>query len=113
MVLDPNDVPRGTLWSSAGGGLIGISELIYLPLITNNYLYAPDLVVRDIVTGSDGLKVVIENQGNAPVTNEFWVDAYVNPYRAPTAVNQIWNYLTDQGLVWGYQVHCRCHQAQS
>ena len=75
--------------------------MIYLPLITNNYLYAPDLVVRDIVTGSDGLKVVIENQANAPVTNEFWVDAYVNPHPAPTAVNQIWNYLTDQGLVWG------------
>jgi len=50
---------------------------------------------------SDAVQVVIENQGNAPVTDEFWVDVYINPDPAPTAVNQIWPNLADEGLVWG------------
>ena len=41
------------------------------------------------------------NQGDAYVTDEFWVDVYINPDPAPTAVNQIWEDLADEGLVWG------------
>jgi hypothetical protein len=33
--------------------------------------------------------------------NEFWVDVYLNPNPAPTHVNQTWNQLGSQGLVWG------------
>ena len=31
----------------------------------------------------------------------FWVDLYIDPAMAPTAVNQIWPDLSDEGLVWG------------
>lgn len=33
--------------------------------------------------------------------NEFWVDAYINPQTALTAVNQTWNTVGAQGLTWG------------
>ncbi len=47
------------------------------------------------------MQVVIVNQGNAPVTGEFWVDVYIDPRPVPTAVNQIWPDYASQGLVWG------------
>ena len=85
--------------------VITVSEVVttytYLPLVVNNYVVAPDLVVQSIMATSNGVQVVIENQGNAPVTDEFWVDVYINPNPAPTAVNQIWPDLADEGLVWG------------
>ncbi len=73
----------------------------YLPLIVRNYVVAPDLVVKQIIATSDSVQVVVENQGNAPVADEFWVDVYINPDTAPTAVNQVWDQLGSQGLVWG------------
>jgi hypothetical protein len=74
---------------------------VYLPLVSKNYLVAPDLVVQSITVTSDDVQVVIENQGNAPVTDEFWVEAYINPAPAPTAVNQLWWELGTEGMVWG------------
>jgi hypothetical protein len=44
---------------------------------------------------------VIRNQGVAPVDDEFWVDVYIDPHTVPSAVNQAWPSLADQGLVWG------------
>ena len=44
---------------------------------------------------------MIRNRGNAPVVDSFWVDLYVDPDPVPTAVNQIWPDLADEGLVWG------------
>jgi subtilisin-like proprotein convertase family protein len=80
-------------------------NLVYLPLVQNNYKaepLAPDLVVADIAPTDDGrMRVVIKNEGSAPVNEAFWVDVYVNPNPAPTGVNQIWNDLASQGLVWG------------
>jgi hypothetical protein len=35
------------------------------------------------------------------VLEEFWIDAYVDPDPIPTAVNQIWTDLADEGMVWG------------
>jgi hypothetical protein len=52
------------------------------------------------VTGST-IEVDIVNQGSAPVTTPFWVDAYLNPDRAPLQVNEIWQIVGDAGLVWG------------
>jgi hypothetical protein len=74
---------------------------VYLPLVLRNYVVAPDLVVQDVIATSYDVQVVIENQGNGPATEEFWVDAYIDPYPAPTQVNQTWNDLADEGLVWG------------
>ena len=82
---------------------------IYLPMIVNNYVQAPDLVVDSLTVlsagGADGtpgdLQVVISNVGNGAVTEEFWVDVYIDPENAPTAVNQTWQMLGNQGLVWG------------
>jgi len=75
---------------------------LYLPLILENHVpAAPDLVVDSITASSDAVQVVVKNQGNAPVVDPFWVDAYIDPDPVPNAVNQIWNDLSDQGLVWG------------
>jgi PKD repeat protein len=74
---------------------------LYLPLIANQSVAAPDLVVADLTATSNGIQVVIKNQGTAPVLNEFWVDVYVAPAAAPTHVNQTWAMLGEQGLVWG------------
>jgi len=77
---------------------------IYLPLVTRSFVAsAPDLVVDNILVTSDSAQVVIKNQGDGPVlpVNAFWVDLYVDPDPIPTAVNQTWDYLCDQGIVWG------------
>jgi uncharacterized repeat protein (TIGR01451 family) len=72
----------------------------YLPLLTNNYSVAPDLIVQSITATSDDVQVVIENQGSAPVVDGFWVEGYVNPGPPPTAVNQLWWDLGNEGMFW-------------
>ncbi len=80
---------------------------IYLPLVRNDPVvspvHAPDLVVERIIATSGNVWVVIKNQGDEPVLPEeaFWVDLYINPSSPPTAVNQTWAFLCDEGLVWG------------
>lgn len=79
---------------------------LYLPVVFRNYAAAPDLIVSSLVVTSTGVQVVIKNQGDAPVTqvisNEFWVDLYVNPAPPPTGVNQIWkDGRSTHGIVWG------------
>ncbi len=78
---------------------------LYLPVVMRNYAVAPDLIVSSLVVTSTGVQVVIKNQGDAPLTqvisNEFWVDLYVNPNPLPTGVNQIWKNLSAHGIVWG------------
>lgn len=61
----------------------------------------PDLIVQSIRPINNTLQIVLLNQGNAAVTDEFWVDLYVNPNPLPTKVNQIWQNLGSQGAVWG------------
>jgi hypothetical protein len=73
----------------------------YLPLAAHRYADAPDLVIQSLTADSNGVRLVVANQGNAPVTDEFWVDVYLDPRSAPTRVNQTWLDLADQGLVWG------------
>jgi hypothetical protein len=51
----------------------------------------PDLVVFNLTVSRGSLSVAFENQGVASVTDEFWVDVYLNPSATPTAVNQTWN----------------------
>jgi hypothetical protein len=73
----------------------------YMPVVMNRYAVAPDLVIQSITASSNRVQLVIANQGTAPVLNDFWVDVYINPRVAPTAVNQPWYDLADEGLVWG------------
>ena len=87
--------------SNSDAAEVSVKYRICLPLVVNNYVVAPDLVVQSINVTASNVQVVIANQGNAPVSDDFWVDAYINPDPAPTAVNQIWNDLADEGLVWG------------
>jgi uncharacterized repeat protein (TIGR01451 family) len=74
---------------------------LYLPLLLNTQFTAPDLVVVNLIATSDNIKVIIQNQIDAPIYDEFWVDVYIDPDPAPSAVNQIWEQLSDQGLAWG------------
>jgi hypothetical protein len=82
--------------------LLGLRS-IYLPMISASPAQQPlpDLIVDRIVATSSGIQVVIRNIGAAPVTEAFWVDLYINPRVAPTRVNQTWQTLGSQGMVWG------------
>ncbi len=74
----------------------------FLPIITNNFIDAPDLIVSRLIASTHAVTVVIQNIGPAPVANAFWVDLYVDPQPVPTAVNQVWNDgRSSQGVVWG------------
>jgi PKD repeat protein len=75
---------------------------LFLPIIVNNFVDAPDLIISKLIASSHAVTVVIQNIGPAPVANEFWVDFYVNPLPVPTGVNQIWSDgRSSQGVVWG------------
>ena len=76
-------------------------HFFYLPLILKNAMAAPDLVVESLTAATDTVQVVIKNQGTIPVNDPFWVDVYIDPSVPPTAANQVWRYIADQGLVWG------------
>ncbi len=87
---------------------VGLHKL-YLPAVYRDYAFAPDLIVSSLVVTSTGVQVVIKNQGDAAVTqvisNEFWVDLYVNPNPPPTGVNQVWkDGRSAHGIVWGVTV---------
>jgi PKD repeat protein len=76
---------------------------IYLPLVMRRHISTPDLVVDSLIATSDAVTVTIRNQGTGPVSveDEFWVDVYINPDIEPTHVNQTWEHVGSQGLVWG------------
>jgi len=79
---------------------------IYLPMVMRKTVpAAPDLVVEEIRATSGGMEVVIKNVGDAPVveTDAFWVDLYVNPDPLPSGVNQVWDSLCEEGMVWGVE----------
>jgi hypothetical protein len=73
---------------------------LYLPLVLRKHLLASDLVVADVIATRDDVQVVIANQGNGPISDEFWVDVYIAPRSTPV-VNQPWPYVAAEGLVWG------------
>jgi hypothetical protein len=61
----------------------------------------PDLIVENLIVTANDVQVVIKNQGEATVSDSFWVDVYIDPDPVPTAVNQIWENIASEGLVWG------------
>jgi uncharacterized repeat protein (TIGR01451 family) len=80
---------------------VDITNIVYLPLVSKNLMRAPDLVVERFSARSEEIQLVIKNQGNVQVAEEFWVDVYIDPQPMPTAVNQTWDQLASQGLIWG------------
>ncbi|MFO7680551.1 MAG: hypothetical protein R6X34_10915 [Chloroflexota bacterium] len=46
--------------------------------------------------------MVIQNQGNAPAVESFWIDFYINPNPAPTVANELWPEVAAEGLAWGF-----------
>ncbi|MEE8389245.1 MAG: Ig-like domain-containing protein [Anaerolineae bacterium] len=108
-LISINALDEGNNMSTAGPFEVNVTlpgqlqHDLFLPLILKAFSpppIAPDLVVSSLVATADGVQVVIKNQGTAPVTDEFWVDAYIDPRTPPTAVNQPWDTLGDEGLVW-------------
>jgi hypothetical protein len=103
VLIDAVGAPGGTFKGQVYlylGGRLEINYL-HLPIIVKDSLSAPDLVVDSLVATSQAVTVTLKNQGNAPVTDGFWVDVYVDPEPPPTGVNQHWRDLASQGLVWG------------
>jgi len=93
------------------GALAPVGYTIYLPLIVHPIPptpgMLPDLVVERITATSDGVQVVVKNQGHGAVPPTpflyyvFRVDLYVDPNPVPAAVNQTWNDgRCAQGAVW-------------
>jgi hypothetical protein len=77
-----------------------IRRTYYLPIVAVAP-HGPDLVLDNLVATPSDLQIVIRNQGDRPVNNAFWVDAYLDPTIPPTAVNQQWIDIASQGIVWG------------
>lgn len=73
---------------------------LYLPFVVKNQASGPDLVITGISVAGQSLAVTLRNQGNAAVTNAFWVDVYFNPASIPH-LNQPWNTIAPAGAVWG------------
>ena len=61
---------------------------IFLPMIVNDYPSGPDLIVETLDVSGGEIDVTIKNDGDTAVSNPFWVDVYIKPSTAPTAVNQ-------------------------
>jgi uncharacterized repeat protein (TIGR01451 family) len=78
-----------------------LSATTYLPVLLKNNILAPDLIVSNLIATSNGITITIRNIGNAPATDSFWVDVYIDPDPVPSEVNQHWWELAAQGLVWG------------
>ena len=94
------NLSQGQTFTSADFGFMEGME-VYLPLIVNNFVSAPDLVVNSVEASSDLIQVVVENQGTASTTSGFWVDFYINPDPIPSHENQSWDDVANEGIVWG------------
>ncbi|HWQ15821.1 MAG TPA: hypothetical protein VNL77_23670 [Roseiflexaceae bacterium] len=73
---------------------------VYFPLVRGLDADLPDLVVERLEVGRSGARVVVRNRGPVPVREPFWVDVYIGPRRAPATVNEPWEELGGEGLVW-------------
>ncbi len=82
--------------------VIGIPP-VYLPIVLNDALFAPDLVVTSLDVGGGNVQIVLTNQGSTAVNESFWVDLYINPNTVPTMVNQTWPLVGSYGAVWGIE----------
>ena len=75
-------------------------QTTYLPAILKDFSVLPDLIIDNLIATSDSVTLTLRNQGNAPVTDAFWVDVYFNPSVTPS-LNARWQDIAPQGAVWG------------
>lgn len=90
------------LLSSQAISAVAGPKWVYLPLISQE-MYRdrlPDLIVESLAASTDAMTVTLRNVGEAPVTDAFWVDVYVNPEQTLT-VNRPWHTIAGNGAVWG------------
>ncbi|MCP5098878.1 MAG: hypothetical protein GY943_25280 [Chloroflexi bacterium] len=80
---------------------VSIIEIVYLPMVMNNFVSLPDLVINSLIVSSSNVTIEIENIGDAPTTDDFWVDFYIDPSPPPIGVNETWDLLSSQGMAWG------------
>jgi subtilisin-like proprotein convertase family protein len=75
----------------------------YLPLVFQSYprLVAPDLVVGDqmLLASTGDTEIVIVNQGEGSVTDDFRVDLYFDPTRVPQSGDR-WSDIATYGAHW-------------
>ncbi len=90
----------GTIENDDGNS---IPTTIFLPVMMTLPPATADLVV-DSITITDGAPtIVIRNAGGLAVTDDFWVDLYVNPDTPPAAVNDTIETLQSDGMVWAIE----------
>jgi hypothetical protein len=95
-------VVEGRLAGPLEIGVFARFEHVYLPLALRGYASLPDLVVTGIIATANDVQVIIQNVGPGAVTDDFWVDVYIDPDPVPTGVNQVWyDGRSKQGIVWG------------
>ena len=99
----PNFDQRGTGFARVLFGTLDMGAverqllLFYFPFIAKTNVSLPDLVITNITATSSDVLVTLKNQGDAPVTDAFWVDIYYD-LSTPPSLNQ-------QGsLFWGLSV---------
>lgn len=77
----------------------------FLPLILNNYASEADLIITDfsVNLADNNVSITIKNVGDRSITEDFWVDLYLNPKTVPTAANDVWELLGKHGAAWGIE----------
>jgi len=100
-ITTTTDDPMPSNNVSTASNTIDAVKRLYLPVVFNDYVLAPDLVVEQIIATDYSIQVVVKNEGNATVVESFWVDVYINPDPVPTHANQTWPDVASEGLAWG------------
>ena len=73
---------------------------VYMPQLSKNHSFQPDLVITDLIVDGNRIEVTIRNIGNAPTTDDFWLDVYFNPTAVPIQ-NDLWYDIAPAGAAWG------------
>jgi hypothetical protein len=82
---------------------VTVNEIrIYLPIIMNGFVSAPDLIIvpGTLRATSTGVSLTIQNVGTETVVDAFWIDVYFNPNQTPR-LNKEWETIAQAGAVWG------------
>ena len=99
-VADPNDGDNCATVENAPALQFKPIEMRGLDSTT----HAPDLTVSKIVATETTIELTISNVGDRSLLEPFWVDLYLNPEPAPTAVNQTWEALCAAGQGWAWRI---------
>lgn len=74
----------------------------YFPIVgVSNVPALPNLIIENVVVAADGLQFDVVNGGLEDVTDPFWVDGYLNPFKIPAGVNDTHDLVAPNGIAWG------------